>query len=154
MSNFRRTAGLSAAAAAVSLVGAWEGLQLAAYQDVVGVPTICYGETKSVRLGMKATKEECEEQLVASLIEYEDGMLRCMTRAVPEGAHVAFVSFTYNMGVAAFCGSTLLKRANAGDIRGACDELLKWNKAGGVEWRGLTNRREAEREICIKGLPR
>ncbi|QFS98706.1 hypothetical protein FIV06_14860 [Labrenzia sp. THAF191b] len=28
-------------AVAIALVGAWEGLRLTAYRDVVGVPTVC-----------------------------------------------------------------------------------------------------------------
>lgn len=150
MSKVRKSAAF--AAAAVALVGAWEGLQLTAYRDPIGIPTVCYGETKNVRMGMKFTKPECDLMLVKSLIEHEDGMLRCLKRDVPEGAHLAFLSLTYNVGVGNFCKSTLVRKANAGDIKGACDELMKWNRAGGIVFRGLTNRRKAEREICLRGL--
>lgn len=150
MSKVRKSAAF--AAAAVALVGAWEGLQLTAYRDPIGIPTICYGETKNVRMGMRATKAECDAKLIESLIEHENGMLRCLKRDVPDGAHLAFLSLTYNVGVGNFCRSTLVKKANAGDIRGACEELMKWNRAGGIVFRGLTNRRKAEREICLKGL--
>ncbi|MCL4712152.1 MAG: lysozyme [Pseudorhodoplanes sp.] len=141
------------AAAVVAVVGAHEGLQLAAYRDPIGIPTICYGETKHVRMGMTATRAECDALLVRSLIEHEDGMLTCLTSTVPEGAHMAFLSLTYNIGVGNFCRSTLVRKANAGDLHGACDEILKWNKAGGIVWRGLVRRREEERKICIGGLP-
>ena len=44
----------------------------------------------------------------------------------------------------------------AGDLAGACDQLTRWNKAtvGGVlvELPGLTKRRHAARELCIKGV--
>lgn len=151
MSRMRNSAAFAAAVCA--FVGGYEGLQLVAYRDPVGIPTICYGETRNVRMGMTASKAECDAKLLASLIAHEDGMLRCLIRPLPEGAHLAFLSLTYNIGVARFCASTLARKANAGDIAGACDELPKWNRAGGVEWRGLTRRRAAERDICLRGLP-
>lgn len=143
-------------AATLAFIGGWEGLSLVAYKDVVGVLTICYGETKNVRAGYRMTKAECDTQLLKSVIAHEDGMMKCLRRDVPEGAHLAFLSLTYNVGVGAFCGSTVARRANAGDIKGACEALMAWNK-GRINGRlvpisGLTNRRTAEREICLKGL--
>jgi lysozyme len=145
---------LSAGALGVCLifVGGFEGLRQTAYRDVVGIPTICYGETKNVRMGQTATRAECDSMLVHSLVEHEDGMLKCLRVALPEKTQQAFLSFTYNVGAGAFCGSTLLRKANAGDIRGACDELLRWDKAGGVVFPGLTRRRLAERSMCLQGL--
>lgn len=150
MTTFRKSA--VATATLVTLVGGFEGLRQTAYRDPIGIPTICYGETKNVRMGMKATKAECDAMLISSLIEHEDGMNKCLRREIPEKARVAFVSFTYNVGVGNFCKSTLAKRANAGDIAGACQELLKWNRAGGVVFPGLTRRREAERKICLEAV--
>ncbi len=46
----------------------------------------------------------------------------------------------------------MARRLNAGDIRGACDALLAWNKAGGRVVQGLTNRRQDERRLCLEGL--
>ncbi|PJE29977.1 hypothetical protein CVM39_08810 [Pseudooceanicola antarcticus] len=60
------------------------------------------------------------------------------------------------MGAGAFCGSSMSRRALAGDLAGACDALLMWNKArmkGRLQpVRGLTRRREAERDLCLQGL--
>jgi len=66
---------------------------------------------------------------------------------------VAFVDIAYNIGVSGFCGSSMARRTNAGDMVGACNALLMWDKVGGKEVRGLTRRRQAERELCLKGLP-
>jgi lysozyme len=44
------------------------------------------------------------------------------------------------------------RRFDAGDRRGACDAFLMWNKAGGHAVAGLTNRRRAERALCLKGI--
>ncbi|MCH5496505.1 glycoside hydrolase family protein, partial [Salmonella enterica subsp. diarizonae serovar 16:z10:e,n,x,z15] len=48
----------------------------------------------------------------------------------------------------AFAKSTLLKKLNAGDQAGACNELKRWTYAGGKQWKGLVTRREIEREVC------
>lgn len=139
-------------ALATGVVSQFEGRELRAYQDIVGVWTICDGETKRVKRGDTATAAQCDTMLARNLVIYEQGLDRCLTAAVPGKAKVAFLSWTYNVGVGAACGSTLVRRANAGDVRGSCDELLKWNRAGGRVVNGLTKRRQAERELCLEGL--
>ena len=137
-------------AIAIAAVGAYEGLSLKAYPDIVGVPTICYGETKNVKLGQTATKEDCDSQLSARLIEFNQGVESCITRPLRDNERVAFVSLAYNIGVGAFCQSTVVRRFNAGDKAGACDAILMWNRAGGKVVQGLVNRRVKEREMCLK----
>ena len=139
-------------ALATGTVSYFEGRELRAYQDIVGVWTICDGETKGVGPGQVATPDECDSMLARNLRQYEAGLDKCLTGHVPGEAKVALLSWTYNVGVGAACSSTLVKLANAGDLVGACDQLLRWNRAGGREVRGLTNRRKAEREMCIGGL--
>lgn len=159
MKRSRLVAGGTGAAAALGMlaigfVGNWEGLRLYAYQDVVGVWTACYGETKGVRPGMKFTKEQCDVMFIDSLAEHEAGMRRCLKApdSLPDKTYVAFVSATYNIGVGGFCGSSMARRANAGDLRGACEALMLWTKAGGRVVQGLVNRRKAERKLCLEGL--
>lgn len=141
-------------ATAVATVGAWEGLRLNAYRDVVGIPTVCFGETRNVHMGDSYTREECEAMLGDGLKEFEAGMRACLRDPdkLPDGAYVAFLSASYNIGTKAFCGSSMARLANAGEIKAACDALLRWNRAGGREIAGLTNRRKAERELCLRGL--
>jgi lysozyme len=38
---------------------------------------------------------------------------------------------------------------NRGDFEGAAEEFLKWNKAGGKELKGLTNRRKDEMALYL-----
>lgn len=141
-------------AAAIALVGAWEGLRLTAYRDVVGVSTVCYGETLGVKLGDKHTQAECDAMLLASLRRHEAGMRKCLKRpdAIPAKSYVAFVSLTYNIGVGGFCRSTARKRLDAGDVRSACNAAKWFNKAGDRTIRGLVNRRAAEHSLCLEGL--
>lgn len=143
---------------ALQFIGDWEGLELKAYRDIVGVWTICYGETRGVEAGDTATKAECDTQLAVALKDYNDGLNRCLTAPLPDKVRVAFVSWAYNVGLGNACGrtggrpSTLVRKANAGDLRGACDQLLVWNRAGGRVVQGLTNRRKAEHALCLEGL--
>lgn len=137
----------------VSLVGGFEGLRLYTYKDPVGIPTICFGETKDVRMGMKKTRKECEAMLVESLKEHEAGMAKCLVNPdkLHDKTYGAFLSFTYNVGVGAFCKSTLARKVNAGDVVGACNELPRWVRAAGIKLPGLVKRREAERKMCLEG---
>lgn len=121
-----------AGALAVATIGQFEGLRLVAYQDVVGVWTACYGETKGIKPGMKFTREQCDVMFIERLQEFETGMRRCLAApdALPDKTYVSFLSVTYNIGVGGWCGSSMVRRANEGNLTGACDALLMWNKAG------------------------
>lgn len=123
-----------------------------AYYDIVGVLTICDGDTHDVKPGQVATPAECDARLYTHLSEFKAKLDRCLTYPTSAKTGAAFLIWTYNVGAGAACSSTLVRKANAGDLRGACDELLKWNRAGGRVIKGLTNRREAERKLCIEGL--
>lgn len=137
----------------VGTVGAWEGLRTTAYRDVVGIPTVCFGETRGVKMGDTYTVDECKAMLGDALVEFETGMRACLKApdTIPDKPYVAMTSVTYNIGIRGFCGSTMARKLNAGDIKGACNALLAWNKAGGRVIAGLTNRRQEERRICLEG---
>lgn len=153
----KRTIGLVAGssialASAVSFIGQWEGLRTEAYRDIVGVWTVCYGETKGVKRGDRYSKAECDAMLAREIASYEAALDQCLSAEVPAGMKIALVSWTYNVGAGAACRSTLVRKANAGDLRGACNELPRWNRAGGRVIRGLTNRRMSERAMCHAAL--
>jgi lysozyme len=143
-------------ALALPLVQLWEGRSLVAYRDIVGVATICDGETRGVRMGDTATAAECDTMTEAAVAEFEAAIRPCLPADLPLEARAAFVVTAYNIGADAFCKSSMARRAVAGDLRGACDALKAWNKArvnGKLqEVRGLTNRRAAERALCLKAL--
>lgn len=150
----RLVAGSAATAMAIALVGAWEGLRTEAYLDIVDVPTVCYGETRGVKLGDRYTRAECDEMLIRGLRDFEAGMRACLTKPdeIRDEVYVSMVSATFNVGIGGFCGSSMARRLNAGDVAGACDALLMWNKAKGKVVKGLTNRRQDERRLCLKGV--
>ncbi|WP_244498376.1 lysozyme [Aureimonas ureilytica] len=142
-------------ASAIGVVAAHEGLRTKAYIPIPGdVPTICFGETRGVRIGDTKTVAECHAMLGPRLQEFETAIRACLTNpdAIPDKPYVAFLSVTYNIGSAGFCGSSMARLANAGDLRGACDALLLWDKSKGKRIPGLTRRRREEREMCLAGL--
>jgi len=140
----------------VVLVGGFEGLRTYAYRDPVGIPTICFGETRGVKMGDKKSVEECKDMLANRLIEFDREISnpRCLrdAAAIPDDSYIAFVSLAYNIGSGAFCRSTLARKANTGQLAGACREILRWDKAQGIRLPGLVKRRKAEHDLCMKGV--
>ena len=156
-SKRQTTTGIAAGtfmALAVPFIGGWEGLRLDAYQDIVGVWTVCYGETRGVSAGDSHTKAQCDAMLANGIADFQERLDACLTREeqMPVGMKVAVVSWSFNVGTGAACKSTLVRLANAGDFEGACNQLPRWNRAGGQVVRGLTNRRIAERDMCLQSL--
>lgn len=155
-----RLAGAAGAALLASLVafsGGWEGKENEAYLDrlaTVPVWTVCYGETRGVKAGDRHTDAECSAMLAAGLMQFETGMRKCLTAPdqLPAGAYVAFLDTSWNIGVGAFCGSSMARKANAGDFKGACRSVRLWNKAGGRVVKGLDNRRRAAERLCLDSL--
>lgn len=92
----------------------YEGLELKAYLDPVGKPTLCYGETQGVKMGQTATESQCKEMLAIKLgyISYRVDML--VEPEMPKAVHAAAVDLVYNVGEGAFKRSTMLKKHDAG----------------------------------------
>lgn len=145
-----RTAVAALVISASTLVGIAvnEGYVGQTYKDAVGVTTIGFGETKGVKAGQKTTPERALVQLLVSADQHAKGMISCIKVPLAQNEFDAYLSFTYNVGVGAFCRSTLNKLLNEGQYDAACSELLKWDKAGGRVLPGLTKRRQEEFKTC------
>lgn len=131
------------------LIQSQEGIRYTTYLDPVGIPTVCAGVTgPDVKMGKTYTKQECD----ALLYKHMQPAIKAVDESVKvklnDYQKAALYSFTYNAGVGAFKSSTMLKKLNAGNTKGACDELRRWTYAGGKQWKGLVTRREIERELC------
>ncbi|MEP1943144.1 MAG: lysozyme [Sulfitobacter sp.] len=142
---------------AVPFIAKEEGKRNKAYADIVGVPTICYGSTRGVRLGMVMTDAQCLALLSDEVAEYREGLHGYFSKATRSSRltakrDAAYTSTAFNCGVRAIGRSTATRRLNAGDIRGGCTALTWWNKAGGRVIRGLVNRRAREKALCLAGL--
>jgi lysozyme len=142
----------------IALIKAHEGLRLKAYPDPAsgGEPwTIGYGTTSSagvgkITKGMIISQAEAESMLRRSLLIYERGVVKALTRTPTQNQFDALVSFAYNVGVPAMSKSSIVRHFNAGDIRKAADSFLLWNKAAGKIMPGLTRRRSEERALFLK----
>ena len=128
----------------LALIKKFEGCELEAYQDAVGVWTIGYGHIKGVKEGMTITKQQAEEMLLEELVEYENYVLEAVNHQLDQCMFDALVSWTYNLGPSNLNASTMLKVLNAGDYDGVPEQIKRWNKAVGKVLQGLVRRREAE----------
>lgn len=142
------TVGAGCCALLLAYVPQFEGVILRGYKDPIGIVTACAGHTRTAVLGRPYTKEECTKLLQDDLLVHADGVLRCVAVPMNEGQKAAFISFAFNVGTGAFCGSTMARKLNAGDYAGACAQLSKWTYAGGRELPGLVKRRKIERDMC------
>jgi len=112
------------------------------------VPTIGFGTTENVEMGDRITPPKALARALTDASTYEGALKRCVTAQLHQYEYDAYVSLAYNIGARAFCGSTLVKKLNAGDYAGACAEISRWTKQGGHELLGLVNRRAVERALC------
>jgi len=144
------------------LVSRWEGKRNYAYFDIVGVPTICYGHTRTVTAEDVRNKRfmsdaQCRDLLIAEIAEYREQVHRHFTddtlaHRLPVRRDAAFTSLTINIGWGAAGRSTAVRRLNNGDVLGSCEALTWFNRAGGVRVTGLVNRRNEEYAYCIVDL--
>jgi len=132
------------------LIESFEGLELTAYQDMVGVWTIGYGHTGvDVKPGLRISAAQAEALLAADLVKFEQGVARLVTFVLNQHQFDALVSFSFNLGLGSLKNSTLLKLLNAGDVTAAAEQFLRWDKAGGGQVAGLLRRRQAERTLFL-----
>lgn len=152
----KRVGAAVALAAAIAIPA--EGLRQWAYYDPPGILTVCYGSTTDVQKGVKYSLDECKARLDADMLAAVQAVDRCAP-GLPVPVLAAFGDAVYNIGPTVACDtsrSTAARLLKAGDLRGACDQLPRWNKArvagAMVELPGLTKRRAKERELCLEGL--
>ncbi|MEK6322627.1 MAG: lysozyme [Acidobacteriota bacterium] len=143
----------------LGLLESWEGFELKVYKDSAGLPTIGVGH-----LLTKSELSSGKTVINGIPVQYADGLTNQQTldllsqdvkpaeQAVNSGVKVALnqnqfdalVSFTFNVGVGAFTGSTLLKVLNQQQYTNVPNQLLRWVRSGGQVVQGLVNRRQNE----------
>ena len=143
-------AALALSAAGLVHIAIGEGYREAAYIPVPGdVPTIGFGTTGDVKMGDKITPTKALERSLANISKFEGAIKQCVKVPLYQREFDAYTSLSYNIGSGAFCGSTLVKRLNAGDYVGACEAILMWDKFKGAPLAGLTKRRQQEYRMCV-----
>lgn len=145
--------------ATIALVMEQESFRAKAYQDG-GRKAIGYGRNEGFRgfvitPGMVVTKEQAYVWLRSDLYYLASKILLMLgTTQATDNQLGALSSFSYNLGLQPLSASTLLRKFLEGDVQGAADEFLKWNKAKNAEGvrvvrDGLTKRRVLERKLFI-----
>lgn len=122
----------------------------AAYLCPAGVPTIGYGCTEGIKLGMVWTAEQAEEALRREIAKFENAVTKSVTVDINQNEFDALVSLAYNIGVAGFQRSSILRRLNKGDRKGAAQAFHMWNQGGGRVLPGLVSRRAREAALFLK----
>lgn len=149
-------ASAAALAIAIPAVKQWEGYWPTVKVDTVGTGRPCtggYGETEGVKCGETHDQKYWEDRLKMRLADQYDRELgKCVHVELPDATRAALISFAYNVGSAGACRSTVIKKMNAGDIRGGCEALMQWTRAQGRIVKGLVNRRDKERKLCLAGI--
>ena len=139
----------------LELIKEFEGLRLKPYLCSADVPTVGYGSTfyengNKVSLYDKPISRARAEQLLINTITHFEKQLYPILSGLMlnDNQFSALVSFTFNVGVANFKKSTLLKiiRENPND-KDIHEQFLRWNKANKKELPGLTRRRQAEAKL-------
>ncbi|WGE29418.1 lysozyme [Edwardsiella tarda] len=141
-----------------------EGSHQTAYRDSGGIWTICQGVTringKPVMPGQHLTAEQCRQanaQARDRALAWVDAHIHVPLTA-PQKAGIA--SFCpYNIGPAKCLPSTFYRKLNAGDRRGACQEVRRWVFDGGRDCHDRENhcygqviRRDQESALTCWGI--
>lgn len=131
--------------AGIDFIKRQEQLRLTAYLDTIAKPpvyTIGYGVTgPEIVEGLVWTNQQAESELQTRLEGLGNSLTALIKYPVSQGQFDAMMSLAWNIGLGALSSSTLLSKFNAGDVRGAALEFIRWDHAGGVEVLGLRNRR-------------
>ena len=142
----------------LELIKSFEGCRLIAYDDlqpnnritdisqVKGTLTIGYGHIAGVYVGQVISQAQAENMLKSDMKKYEQYVTDNVKIPLTENQFSALVSFCYNCGVGNL--KTLVKNRTAEQI---ADAILLYNKASGKVLTGLVRRRNAERELFLKG---
>lgn len=148
-----KAAGLAAMLAlAVPLIATWEGKENDPYVDLVGVLTVCYGETRGIE-NRTYSDAECDAMLHEAAGDFGEAVLDRNPNLLDRPYQwAAATSLSYNIGKAGYSRSTAAKRFESGNWAGGCEAMTWYNRAGGKVVRGLVNRRRDEYRLCMTGL--
>lgn len=138
-----------------NLLAELEGVVLTPYKDSAGIPTIGIGSTyyedgTKVTMKDKAITKERAIQLAKNVVKsFEARVNKSILLPMTQNQFDAMVLLCYNIGESSFARSSVVRNFNAGNLQKAADSFLLWNKAGGKVSKGLTNRRQKERNLFL-----
>lgn len=135
------------------LIKSYESLRLVSYRCPAGVPTIGWGHTKGVNMGMKITEEQAEAFFDQDLAPCEKEAKKWdPTYRWTQGEFDAIVSFLFNLGPGKMSDLVQSGRRTKAEI---ADAFLMYCKAKvngkKVTLPGLEKRRKDERALFLSG---
>ncbi|AMO81155.1 lysozyme [Obesumbacterium proteus] len=136
----------------LTLIANLEGCRLAPYQCSAGVWTSGIGHTIGVKPEKTINEHTSAVNLVSDVLQVEKKLAACMPVAMPQPVYDAVVSFAFNVGTGAACGSTLATLIKRQQWREACQQLPRWSFVNGTWNKGVNNRRNAELTRCMEGV--
>jgi lysozyme len=116
----------------VEFIAHEEGEVLRVYLDQVGIPTAGIGHVvrnTQYHVGDRITQQQSRDWFKADVAKCEEAIGSAVKLPLKQNQFDALVSFTFNVGVAGFLTSTLLRMLNQGDFSGAAAQFKRWNKA-------------------------
>lgn len=117
------------------------------------IPTIGWGCTEGVEMGMVWTREQAEQALRREIAKHEAAISRMVTVEINQNQYDALCALSYNIGSEALRQSTVMRRLNKGDYAGAAAGFHLFNKSGGIVIDGLISRRASEAGLFMRGMP-
>ena len=134
----------------IDLIKHFEGFSPTVYRCPSGVATLSYGSTHGITMDSPPiTEEEGLELLMLDIAKLERGVNRLIDVPLNQNQFDALTSFAFNLGNGSLQASTLRKKVNREDYKGAADEFPRWGVAGGRKLNGLVKRRYAERALFL-----
>lgn len=128
----------------------FEELELVAYEDSGGIWTCGWGHTgKDVVRGTICTPAQAEAWFLEDTKGAVDAVNRLVTVELKQVQFDALASFTFNAGIGALEGSTLLTLTNQRQFERAGAEFMKWVHVKGQVNKGLVKRRTLEQALYL-----
>ena len=142
---------MAIAKSTLSFITKEEGARNKAYKDSKGLWTIGVGHLiksdEQHLINATLTDEEVEELLRSDLKWCSEAVESSVRVPLSQNQFDALYSLCFNIGGTAFKNSTVVKRINAGDLKGAADAIEMWNKPA-----VLINRRKREKALFLADI--
>ena len=136
---------MALSAAGLLMIMGFEGFSEFAYEPLPGdKPTIGFGHTENVQHGDRISLETGIRLLRRDAQIYENAVNSFVEVPLTQNQFDALVSFTYNVGVENFRGSTLLACLNDGNMNCVNQQWMRWIYFKKKPVEGLKNRRARE----------
>lgn len=141
------------------MLAGFEGFRSEPYQDVGGVWTNGFGNTRNVDKRRAVSVESALFTLRDNVSVAEAAINECVHVELSQGQFDALVSLAYNVGNSAVCNSNTVRYFNLGEYKKGCDAILTWDKVringhlvSCVDKRyncyGIVKRRQQEHTAC------